>query len=135
MGISYKDSWDKIQAQYQAGEDGSRSHLKAKAALEIKSIIESTKNTKRLIFATWVLAIFTILLFISTASYTYINYKSYKGSKEQIEALNALTEAVLELPKTEQRLRTLKEAHDRLIEMRKKEMSPQKKAVSGGYSK
>ena len=101
MEISYKDSYDKIEELYQAGEWGSGSHLRAKAALEIKSAIDLTKNTKRLIQATWVLAIFTMLLFLSTLLYTRIAYKAHKASQKQTDALKALTEAVIKLPKTD----------------------------------
>ncbi len=101
MDVSYTDSWDKIQKGYQAGVYGSGSHLKAKAALEIKSAIDSAKNTKRLILATWVLAVFTILLFLSTLFYAVFTYKSYKSSYKQTEALRALTEAVVKLPKND----------------------------------
>ena len=119
MRISYKNSWDKIQAQFGKGKPDSPSYLKAQAALEIKTAIASANNTKKLIRATWVLALFTILLFISAFAYTIITYIAYEGSKAQIEALNALTDAVVELPKTEQRLKVMKEIRDKLNEEQK----------------
>ena len=133
MDISYTDSWDKIQERYLAGEPDSHAHLNAKAALEIKSNIESIKNTKKLAHSTWVLAIFTICLCCATVAYTFISYYSYQGSKEQIKALNALTKSVLELPKTEHRLKVLQKAHDERIEKQKNVMPRQKSAVSGRH--
>lgn len=108
--ISHKNSYDILKAYQEDYE--SIANNKAKAALEVKSAIDTTKNTRRLIIATWVLAVFTALLFISTVIYTRITYNAYQNSKEQygasekqfetskkqidehIDALNALTKSV-----------------------------------------
>ncbi len=95
--VSYKDSWEEIENQIKTHV--LKTQFMVESAIKIKSVLESTKNTKRLIRATWTLAIFTTLLFLSTLLYAGIGYKAYESSQGQTEALKALTQAVIELPK------------------------------------
>lgn len=111
--ISPKDDWDKIEKAFRVSRPNTTNFHKCKAALEIKSAIESIKNAKeltsatieagkntgRLVSATRMLAVFTIVLALATLLYTGIGYMAYKSSQKQTEALKALTQAVVELPK------------------------------------
>jgi len=69
--------------------------------------------------ATWVLAVFTGVLAISTIAYTIVAYKLHKGSakqadalEKQVGALEQLTKAVLEIPIVANRLDTLRQASE-----------------------
>ncbi len=94
---SYKDSWDAIERKLK--KYGNSISLSVESAIKIKSVLESAKNTKRLVFATRMLAVFTIILAFATLLYAGIGYKAYLSLQEQTEALKALTQAVVELPK------------------------------------
>lgn len=85
--VSYKDSWDDIQKGFTGCEYGSQRYIWAQSASNIKSTIESTENTKRLVFATRMLAVFTIVLALTTLLYTGIGYMAYKSSQNQTKAL------------------------------------------------
>lgn len=81
-----------------------------------------------MIAATWVLAIFTVILAFATIAYAIVTWKLYKGSKDQVEALSKLTNAVLQLPSIAKHIQTQEE----LAEQRKKERREiQKKALTG----
>jgi cell fate (sporulation/competence/biofilm development) regulator YlbF (YheA/YmcA/DUF963 family) len=59
--------------------------------------------------ATWALAIFTAILCIASVIYALTAYKTYKASKDQIEALNNLTRAILQLPNIQSSIQDQKE--------------------------
>ena len=114
MAINYQDTWDEIQGTLiiAAGEPNER--RQARDALEIKTAVESIeqqkdianytnclvehqKRTKR---ATWVLAILTGLLFLSTAFYTIFTYKAYQASGKQVVVINNLKESIQDVGTT-----------------------------------
>lgn len=87
--------------------------------------------------ATWVLAIFTGVLAVSTIAYTVVSYYLFKGSHKQIEALEkqviAMTElasAVKNIPLIEHQLKERQKVAEKLQKMRD-ENSPQRRAVTG----
>ena len=89
--------------------------------LFIMTIAEWIRTMNSLELATWALTVFTGVLAVSTTAYTWTTYKLYKSSNKQsevlerqIEALNKLTDAVVEIPKTEHKLKTLQKIQDRL---------------------
>ena len=81
--------------------------------------------------ATWVLTVLTGVLALSTIAYTYVTYLSYKGSKDQIKALNNLSTAILEVPKITMSMQTSKETAKKMADERSKQMTDQQRAVRG----
>ena len=85
-------------------------------------------EAKELIIATWVLAVFTGILAFATIAYAIVTYKLYKGSKDQVEALKELTNAILQLPS---RAKSIQD-QEKLADQRKKEQEKvQKKVLTG----
>ncbi len=80
--------------------------------------------------ATWVIAIFTIILTFATIAYAGISYLSYKASNKQSEALNELSKAIREIGPSIVSNQTRKELQKELAEMNKKN-NPQRRALGG----
>ena len=140
MSIRYTDSWDEIQEELikmhtSMGDE----RLLPKYAFEIKYAveaidqqkvmaglqgnlleqqIESIQYSKKLGKATWVLAILTGLLFLSTFAYSIISYQALQGSIEQIQALSELSavtrEEVAAIDNLQESLKVVPEAIDRV---------------------
>lgn len=81
-------------------------------------------------FATWVIAIFTVLLTLATVAYAWVSWLSYQASKKQSEALDELTKAIREIGPSIIATQSLKEAQQKLAE-RDKKLSPQRRALGG----
>ena len=79
--------------------------------------------------ATWVIAIFTFILAITTIAYARISYLVYKASKEQTEALRELSAAIREAPVIASSLEHKKELQKKIAEERAKIPTPQQKAL------
>ncbi len=146
--IMSTDTWDKIEEMLKAGEHGTLTHTAAKAALEVRLAKETIVQQKRMVRATRVLAVFTVILTLVTGAYTIVTYLAYRGAKDQISAIDNLTSSIKDdLAKTirndltksikEGLTKTIKDAamHERAIlrDMvpKKKPSSPQHKAVTG----
>jgi len=109
MDKTYSDSFEALQEEISKLRPASPGFKTAKAVIDLKSIVESKRNTESLIKATWVLAALTALLFLATGAYAIIAYMNYVGSEKQALALDALTAAVTKMP-----IPDLIEAVDRL---------------------
>jgi hypothetical protein len=70
--------------------------------------------------ATWVIAIFTVLLTLATTAYAWISWLSYQASKKQSEALDELTEAIRHVGPSITSAQSRKEAGIKLAEQKKK---------------
>jgi len=80
--------------------------------------------------ATWVIAIFTIVLSVATIAYAWISYLSFKASNKQSDALNELSKAMREIGPSTISSKTRKENQRKLEESRKKN-NPQRRALGG----
>jgi CHASE3 domain sensor protein len=78
--------------------------------------------------ATWVIAIFTIILTIATIAYAWISYLSYNASNKQSEALNELSKAIREIGPSIIANQSMKEIQRELAEKAKKN-NPQRRAL------
>lgn len=78
--------------------------------------------------ATWVIAIFTIILTIATIAYAWISYLSYNASNKQSDALNELSKAIREIGPSIIASQTRKETQKILAEEVKKN-NPQRRAL------
>jgi pimeloyl-CoA synthetase len=90
---------------------------------------------ERMLCATWVLAIFTVVLALSTIAYTIVTYKLFRETKKQADVLNSqiqairdLTQAVNQLPVIEQIVKDRKAAAEKIKKIQE-ENSPQRKAT------
>jgi len=118
MEITYKNSWEKIQQALVDAGTNEKWRQSGRNAFEIKSSIESIEQQKRtadlqeafivqqkgvekqskiLGISTIILAIFTGLLFFSTAFYTYISYRNMVESRDRLIALQTQSKAINEL--------------------------------------
>lgn len=80
--------------------------------------------------ATWVIAIFTIILTFATIAYACISYLSYNASNKQSEALNELSKAIREIGPSIVASQSRKEIQRELAEGQKKN-NPQRRALGG----
>ncbi|MDO9515625.1 MAG: hypothetical protein Q7J01_05945 [Syntrophales bacterium] len=80
--------------------------------------------------ATWVIAIFTIVLSVATIAYAWISYLSYTASNKQSEALNELSKAIREIGPSIISSQTRKENQKKLAELEKKN-NPQRRGLRG----
>ncbi len=81
--------------------------------------------------ATWTLTFLTGVLALSTIAYTIVTYMNYKGSKKHIEALQNMTNAILEAPKIAESMKTHRELTKKLNDEKSKQLTPQQKALKG----
>ncbi len=79
--------------------------------------------------ATWVIAIFTIILAFSTIAYACISYLAYKASKEQTKALKDLSAAILEAPNILSSLEHRRDLQKEIAAKRAELPTPQQKML------
>ncbi len=96
MPVSYRDSWEKIQHAMQFPTQVT-TYSEAESAYKIKLAIETGKHSRRLTIATWVLAVFTLVLAAAALL-------SYRSSQEQTTAINSLTNEIQKLPEEQAQL-------------------------------
>jgi hypothetical protein len=105
--VRYTDDWDKIQEAVIKTHDSFEDvRLIPKYAFEIKYAVESiehqkinVENSRRLGKASWVLAVLTGLLFLSTSFYACTSYMAYRSSEKQTVAIVELSKSIRALPK------------------------------------
>ena len=79
--------------------------------------------------ATWVIAIFTIILTFATIAYAIVTFYALKASKQQTEALKDLSAAIREIPITAFSLERRKEIQKKINEEKAKTPTPHQKTL------
>jgi hypothetical protein len=83
--------------------------------------------------ATWALVVFTGVLALATIAYAYTTWKLYKGSQDQVNALNELANVIRQLPEIAQTVEKQMKLRDDLMERKIEQMTINTQKILQGH--
>ena len=92
--ITSKNSWEEIEEAWRNIDEGSLRYSSLKSVYNVKLAKENINNSRKMVFSTYLLAIFTFMLFLITSINLYMTHLAYEEGKKQAVVVESLSKSM-----------------------------------------